>query len=79
MCRARTIRRACPGPLKKSGSPNEMCCAPCATWLRMSSSTMFAGMALGLVALREVERGVLVPLLGALIVETVLGDRRRVA
>ena len=38
-CSASTIAIAWPGPLKKSGSPNVMCCAPAATWRRMSSST----------------------------------------
>ena len=38
-----TTRRACVGPLKKSGSPNEMCCAPAATCARTSSSTTSTG------------------------------------
>ena len=39
------MRRACVGPLKKSGSPNEMCCAPAATCARTSSSTTSTGIA----------------------------------
>src|SRR3989304_5972813 len=42
-CSARTSLSAWVGPLKKSGSPNEMCCAPLATWPRMSAITTGTG------------------------------------
>ena len=40
---AATMRRAWVGPLKKSGSPNEMCSAPAATCCRTSARTTSRG------------------------------------